>query len=60
MRSPPPPKSIVSCSIKQYQFFLSIKIPWDIERLLCQFELGCSFKIRSDKKQFAANLKNYT
>ena len=37
----------VSCSIKQELFFLSIKSPWDIERLLCKFELGCSDKIRS-------------
>ena len=34
----------VSCSIKQELFFLSIKSPWDIERLLCKFDLGCSIK----------------
>ena len=37
----------VSCSIKQDLFFLSIKSHWDIEKLLCKFELGCSDKIRS-------------
>ena len=50
MRSPPPP----------YPFFLSLKIPWDIERLLRKFELGCSDKSRSHKKRFTANLTNYT
>ena len=34
--------------------------PWDIERLLCKSELGCSDKIGSHKKRFAANLTNYT
>ena len=37
----------VSCSIKQELFLLRIKSPWDIERLLCKFELCCSDKIRS-------------
>ena len=34
----------VSCLIKQELLFLSIKSPWDIERLLCKFKLGCSIK----------------
>ena len=38
---------IVSCSIKQELFCLSIKSPWDIEKLLCKFELDYSDKIRS-------------
>ena len=60
MRLSPTPWKLVSCSIKQYQSFLSIKGPWDTERLLCKFDLGYSDKIRSDKKRFAANLINYT
>ena len=49
-----------SSSIKQYQFYLITNSPWDIERLLCKSELGCSDKIRLHKKSFAAYLTNYT
>ena len=45
-------------SIKQFQFFLGIPSPWDIERLLPKPELGCSDQIRSHEKPFAAYLTN--
>ena len=51
----PTPWKLVSCSIKQYQFFLNTKGPWDTERLLCKSELTCF-----DKRRFAVNLTNYT
>ena len=50
----------MSCSIKQYQFFLSISSFWDIERLLCESEFSCFDKICHHKKPFATCLTNYT
>ena len=35
----------MNCSIEQELFFLSIKSPCDIKKILCKFELGCSDKI---------------
>ena len=55
MRFPTTPWKSLSCSIKQCQFFLSIKGFWDTERLLFKLELGCSYK-----RRFPANLTNYT
>ena len=60
MGFPPALERSASSSIKQYQFFLSTNSPWDIERLLHKFELGCSDKVRSHQKLCAANLTNYT
>ena len=50
----------VSYSIKQYQLFVKINSPWNIERILSKSELGRSDKIRSHKKAFADNLTNDT
>ena len=49
-----------SCLIRQNQNFFKSNVFWDIEKLQCKSELGCSDKIRSHKKTLVASLRNMT
>ena len=48
-----------SCSIRQYQCFFKSNVFWNIERLQCKSERGCSDKIRSHKKSTCCLIKKY-